>query len=46
MTNRENKDAIMMTPGIAGYWTVKRSGRHGSFSDWKAVGMSYLRVSK
>jgi hypothetical protein len=33
-------DPIMITPGRAGYFSVKRSGRHGSLREAKAVGRS------
>lgn len=33
-----------MTPGRAGYFSVKRSGRHGSLSDAKAVGSRWTKA--
>jgi len=38
MTKRQNIEPIMMTPGIAGYWVVNRSGRHGFCRFPKATG--------
>ncbi len=43
MRNRINMDPIMMTPGIGGYLSVKRSGRHGFIKLPKAVGSSCVR---
>ncbi len=45
MMNRQNMEPIMMTPGMAGYLSVNRSGRHGSSRLPNAVGSSYHSVS-
>lgn len=40
MTNKTKSEPIIITPGIAGYFSVKTAGNDGSFRDWNAVGKS------